>query len=74
MLKNLSREMSGTYVCTAKNNAGISKCNITLEVNSCEYTPSVVESPLLGWSAQTLSKGRFKAMEEGVQKTVKELA
>ncbi|KYO35804.1 endothelial cell-selective adhesion molecule [Alligator mississippiensis] len=34
MLKNLSREMSGTYVCTAKNNAGISKCNITLEVNS----------------------------------------
>uniref|UniRef100_A0A8C0H8F2 Endothelial cell adhesion molecule n=1 Tax=Chelonoidis abingdonii TaxID=106734 RepID=A0A8C0H8F2_CHEAB len=34
MLTNLSKEMSGTYVCTAANVAGSSKCNITLEVNS----------------------------------------
>ncbi|XP_067419364.1 endothelial cell-selective adhesion molecule [Emydura macquarii macquarii] len=47
MLTNLSTGMSGTYVCTAANIAGNSKCNITLEVKS-PVSAAVIAGAVVG--------------------------
>ncbi|CAM5171619.1 unnamed protein product [Eretmochelys imbricata] len=47
MLTNLSKEMSGMYVCTAANVAGSSKCNVTLEVNS-PVSAAVIAGAVVG--------------------------
>ncbi|XP_075765852.1 endothelial cell-selective adhesion molecule-like isoform X2 [Pelodiscus sinensis] len=47
MLRNLSKDMSGVYVCTAANIAGSSKCNITLEVNS-PLSAAVIAGAVVG--------------------------
>ncbi|XP_074833260.1 endothelial cell-selective adhesion molecule isoform X2 [Carettochelys insculpta] len=47
MLRNLSKDTSGTYVCTAANIAGSSKCNITLEVNS-PLSAAVIAGAVVG--------------------------
>ncbi|OCT72335.1 endothelial cell-selective adhesion molecule [Xenopus laevis] len=41
-LINLTSDSSGTYVCTSKNIAGSSSCNITLEVTSYSKTAVIV--------------------------------
>ncbi|OCT57180.1 endothelial cell-selective adhesion molecule [Xenopus laevis] len=41
-LMNLTRDSSGTYVCTSKNIAGSSSCNLTLEVASYSRTAMIV--------------------------------
>uniref|UniRef100_A0A8C8RR14 Endothelial cell adhesion molecule n=1 Tax=Pelusios castaneus TaxID=367368 RepID=A0A8C8RR14_9SAUR len=47
MLRNLSTSMSGTYVCTAANIAGSSKCSITLEVKS-SLSAAVIAGVVVG--------------------------
>ncbi|XP_075460414.1 endothelial cell-selective adhesion molecule isoform X2 [Ascaphus truei] len=41
-LTNLTTEMAGIYVCTSTNIAGISKCNITVEVTSFSRTAVII--------------------------------
>ncbi|KAM4703584.1 endothelial cell-selective adhesion molecule [Rhinophrynus dorsalis] len=41
-LTNLTTEMSGIYVCTSKNIAGTSVCNITVEVTSFSRTAVII--------------------------------
>ncbi|XP_075695300.1 endothelial cell-selective adhesion molecule [Rhinoderma darwinii] len=41
-LTNLTADNAGTYMCTSRNTAGVSECNITMEVKSASRTTIIV--------------------------------
>lgn len=57
-LSNLTKNMSGKYVCRASNTAGTESCHINLEVSTCKYHIGSITHTVL-WIWMALNKPCF---------------